>query len=133
MTYHEKGCVTMTNTNRITKKDRYNELLNIAEVAANADLVAFINHEIELLAKKNATTGERKPTKTQIANEGVKAEIFETLASCTEGVTCSELLKLNPALAEYSSQKIVALLRQLKNEGKVVREEVKGKAYFRVA
>ena len=129
MTYHEKGRVTMTNT-RITKKDRYNELLAIAEVAQNADLVAFINHEIELLAKKNATNGERKPTKTQIANEGIKAEILETLGACASGVTCSELLKLNPSLAEYSSQKIVALIRQLVNEGVATREVVKGKAYF---
>ena len=120
----------MTNT-RITKKDRFNQLLNIAEVKANADLVAFIEHEIELLAKKNASTGERKPTKTQIANEGIKAEILETLEGSTEGVTCSELLKLNPALAEYSSQKIVALIRQLVSEGKASREVVKGKAYFK--
>lgn len=122
----------MTNTNRITKKDRYNELLAIEAVKANPDLVAFIEHEMELLARKNATpSGERKPTKTQIANEGIKAEILETLNDCTEGVTCSELLKLNPALAEYSSQKIVALIRQLVAEGKASREVVKGKAYFK--
>ena len=122
----------MTNTNRITKKDRYNELLNIAEVAANPDLVAFIEHEMELLARKNATpSGEKKPTKTQIANEGIKAEILETLNGCAEGVTCSELLKLNPSLSEYSSQKIVALIRQLVTEGKASREVGKGKAYFK--
>lgn len=121
----------MTNT-RTTKKDHYNELLNIAEVAANPELVAFIEHEKELLARKNATpSGERKPTKTQIANEGIKAEILETLRSCSEGVTCSELLKMNPALAEYSSQKIVALIRQLVKDGSASREEVKGKAYFK--
>ena len=122
----------MTNTNRITKKDRYNELLNIAEVAANPDLVAFIEHEMELLARKNATpSGEKKPTKTQIANEGIKEEILETLNGCAEGVTCSELLKLNPSLSEYSSQKIVALIRQLVTEGKASREVGKGKAYFK--
>lgn len=119
----------MTNT-RITKKDRYNELLAIEAVKANADLVAFIEHEKELLAKKNATNGERKPTKTQIANEGIKAEILETLKGCASGVTCSELLKLNPSLAEYSSQKIVALIRQLVADGSATREVVKGKAYF---
>ena len=122
----------MTNTNRITKKDRYNQLLAIEEVKADPELVAFIEHEKELLARKNATpSGERKPTKTQIANEGIKAEILETLSGCAKGVTCSELLKLNPALAEYSSQKIVALIRQLVAEGKASREVVKGKAYFK--
>jgi hypothetical protein len=122
----------MTNTNRITKKDRYNQLLAIAEVKADPELVAFIEHEKELLARKNATpSGERKPTKTQIANEGIKAEILETPNGCSEALTCSELLKLNPALAEYSSQKIVALIRQLVAESKASREVVKGKAYFK--
>ena len=81
------------------------------------------------LAKRSASKSG-KPTKTQIANEGIKAEILETLGGCVRGVTCSELLKLNPSLAEYSSQKIVALIRQLVNEGVATREVVKGKAYF---
>ena len=124
----------MSNT-RITKKDRYNQLLALSAVAENADLVAFIEHEIELLERKNASAsnGTRKPTKTQIANEGIKAEILETLEGCSRNITCSELLKLNSSFAEYSSQKIVALLRQLVNEGKVTREVVKGKAYFTLA
>lgn len=118
----------MTNT-RITKKDRFNQLLAIAAVAENADLVAFINHEIELLERKNATTGERKPTKTQIANEGIKAEILDLMADGTSYLV-SDMIKMFPTLSEYPSQKIVALLRQLKNEGKVIRTEIKGKAYF---
>ena len=45
--------------NKITKRDNYNALLNIPEVASNAELVAFINHEIELLDRKNkAKSGE---------------------------------------------------------------------------
>ena len=119
----------MTNT-RITKKDRYNELLNIAEVAANPELVAFIEHEKELLARKNATpSGERKPTKTQIANEGIKAEMLDLMQSGTSYLI-SDMMKMFPTLAEYPSQKIVALMRQLVKDEKVVREEIKGKAYF---
>ena len=123
----------MSNT-RITKKDRFNQLLNIEAVKNNADLVAFINHEVELLERKNASAsnGTRKPTKTQIANEGIKAEIVEQMSN---GVSylISDMMKAFPSLSEYPSQKIVALVRQLVNEGKVTREVVKGKAYFTLA
>lgn len=123
----------MSNT-RITKKDRYNQLLALSAVAENADLVAFIEHEIELLERKNASAsnGTRKPTKTQIANEGIKAEIVEQMSN---GVSylISDMMKAFPSLSEYPSQKIVALVRQLVNEGKVTREVVKGKAYFTLA
>ena len=123
----------MTNT-RITKKDRFNQLLALESVKANSDLVAFIEHEIELLERKNASAsnGTRKPTKTQIANEGIKEEI---LAHMTAGTSylISDMMKMFPTLAEYPSQKIVALVRQLVNEGKVTREVVKGKAYFTLA
>ena len=122
----------MSNT-RITKKDRFNQLLGIAAVAENADLVAFINHEVELLERKNASaSGTRKPTKTQIANEGIKADI---VAQMSEGKSylISDMIKAFPSISEYPSQKIVALVRQLVSEGKVTREVVKGKAYFTLA
>ena len=121
----------MTNT-RITKKDRFNELLALDSVKANPALVAFIEHEIELLARKNATNPERKPTKNQLANEGIKAEIL-SLFTAGQPLTCSELVKQNPSLAEFSSQKIVALIHQLVKEGKLTREVVKGKAFFTLA
>lgn len=122
----------MSNT-RITKKDRFNQLLNIEAVKNNADLVAFINHEVELLERKNASaSGTRKPTKTQIANEGIKADI---VAQMSEGKSylISDMIKAFPSISEYPSQKIVALVRQLVSEGKVTREVVKGKAYFTLA
>ena len=123
----------MSNT-RITKKDRFNQLLNIEAVKNNADLVAFINHEVELLERKNASAsnGTRKPTKTQIANEGIKADI---VAQMSEGKSylISDMIKAFPSISEYPSQKIVALVRQLVSEGKVTREVVKGKAYFTLA
>lgn len=118
----------MTNT-RITKKDRFNQLLNIAEVKADPELVAFIEHEKELLARKNASTGERKPTKNQIANEGIKSEILDLMQSGTSYLI-SDMMKMFPTLADYPSQKIVALVRQLVQSGAVTREVIKGKAYF---
>ena len=53
---------------KMTKREKFELLLTIAEVQENEMLVEFINHELELLAKKNATGTLRKPTKTQLEN-----------------------------------------------------------------
>ena len=75
---------------------------------------------------------QRTPTKTQIVDEYIKAEILEAMSS-GQPYLISELLEQNPNLAEYPSQKIVALLRELVNESQLKREVIKGKAYFSLA
>lgn len=114
-------------TKKITKKDRFNQLLTLDAVKENADLVAFIQHELELLEKKNAS--DKKPTATQIANNGIKETILDTLAD-NKVMTITEMQKANPDLADLSNQKISALVRQLIAEGTVKKEEIKRKAYF---
>lgn len=95
----------------MTKKEMFAVIREA--MADNAEVVAFCDHEIELLSKKRSSS----PTKTQIANEAVKNEILDALAKVSEPVTVSEIL----ALLEnsYTNQKISALLRQLKDAGKV--------------
>ena len=115
----------MTNK-KLTKKDHFNALLALAEAQDNQTLVDFINHELELLTKKNST--ERKPTAAQKENEGIKAVILAALT--TTPTSISDLQKKDAALAEISNQKISALLRQLIIDNKVVRTEDKKKALF---
>lgn len=115
---------------KMTKKDRYNQLLAIADVKANKDLVDFINHELELLDRKNAS--DKKPTAQQVANEGVKEAIIEGMEK-DRLYTITEIQKNIPACNDLSNQRVSALVRQLKDEGKVVRTEDKRKAYFSLA
>lgn len=121
----------MATTKKITKRDNYNDLLAIPAVAENAQLVAFIEHEIELLDKKNSA--DKKPTAQQIANKGVMETIMQVLSENGGLMTVTDVQKSNPALAELSNQRISALLRQLKDENKVERVEDKRKAYFKIA
>ena len=114
-------------TKKITKRDRFNALLNMAEVKANPDMVAFIEHELELLAKKNSA--DKKPTAQQTANEGIKSAILEGMED-NRLYTVTELQKSIPDCAELSNQRVSALLRQMKDDGLVVRTEDKRKAYF---
>lgn len=118
---------------KITKRERFNQLLAIAEVNANADLKAFIEHELELLAKKSSSSSD-KPTAVQVANEGIKSEILEHMANEPNRLfTITEMQKEIEACAELTNQRISALIRQLKEDGKVERVEEKRKAYFKIA
>ena len=60
----------------MTKKEMFAEIRKV--VADNAEMVAFIDHEIELLNRKSGSP--RKPTKTQVENDGFKADILAALA-----------------------------------------------------
>ena len=118
---------------KMTKRDYFNSLLEIGAVKENEGLVKFIEHELELLAKKNAS-GTGKMTAVQVANEGIKAEILECMANEPNRLfTISEMQKVFPYCAEMSNQRVSALVRQLVADGKVERLEEKRKAVFRIA
>lgn len=114
---------------KMTKREKFEMLARIDEVASNPTLAEFIAHELELLAKKNSA--ERKPTAVQVANEGVKSVILEVLVANRNKMTISEMQKANAELGEMSNQRISALIRQLIADGKVERLEEKRKAYFK--
>lgn len=77
------------------------------------------------LAKRNK--GERKPTKTQRENEGVKAQIADLLTD--EGKQCKDIAE---ALG-ISGQKCSALLKQMVDAGLAEKYSEKRVTYFRVA
>lgn len=123
---------------RITKAQRFEDIkamLNGEPVTYGTDVataVEVIDHEIELLAKKNSGD-TKKQTATQKENEGYKEQILEFLAGCDTGVTCSQIFKAIPALSDFSNQKVSALCRQLKLAGRVTSYEEKGKTLFKLA
>ena len=118
----------MTNTTKkLTKRDHFTTLLTLSEVQADPALVDFINHELELLAKKNSA--EKKQTPVQIANEGIKDAIYDGMAE-NRLYSVTELIKEIPACAELTNQKVSNLLRQMMPE-RIERVEEKRKAYFR--
>ena len=121
----------MENTKKITKRDNFNKLLTIREVAEDTQLVEFINHELELLDRKSASHSTAK-TANQKANEEIKTNIVDALVQLGKS-TISELQASSEEMAEYSNQKLSALLKQLVDSKQVVRTMEKKKAYFEVA
>ena len=113
---------TTTTTKKMTKREQFATLL--AKYDFTPEERALIEHEIELLEKKNTS---KKPTAQQSANEGIKEAILEGLV---ERMTITEMQKSIPELAELSNQRISALVRQMVDAGIIIRTEDKRKAYF---
>ena len=125
----------MSNTKKLTKREKFEMLANITEVKANPMLVEFIEHELELLAKKNAS-GEGKMTTTQKENKELKDQILECMKKEPDKLfTISDMLKDFPFCRELNltNQRVSALVRQLKEDRKVERIVDKRKAYFKLA
>lgn len=116
-----------TSTPKLTKAQKFAMLRAIPAVAENAVLVEFIDHEVELLTKKNSA--DKKPTAQQVANAGIATAIIEGMEP-NRLYTVTEVIKSIPACADLTNQRVSALLRQLVEAGKVKRTEDKRKAYF---
>ena len=123
----------MTNVNvKMTKKDYFKALLAIEAVNANSAMVDFINHEIELLEKKNSN---RKPSKAQAENENIKELILDKMAeNVNQLFTATEIMKaVQPNVEiELTNQKVSALVRQLVEANLVKRIVDKRKTYFQI-
>lgn len=112
---------------KLTKKDYFNGFL--AKYPLTEDEKAFVNHELELLAKKNSA--DKKPTATQKANEGISKAILNGMAE-KRLYTITEMIKEIPECADLTNQKVSALVKILVDNGKLERVEDKRKAYFRL-
>ena len=111
----------------MTKRENYAELRTLALAGARSDLVAFIDHEVELLDKKNKAP--KKATRTQIENEGLKDRILDLLSGSAEPLTATAIGEV----LGISVNKASALLKQLVEDNSVTRAVIKRKAYFSVA
>lgn len=122
----------MANTQKITKAQKFAMLKAIPAVAENTLLVEFIDHELELLAKKNSA--EKKPTAQQTTNASIAEAILDHLADQpTRLFTITEIIKEVPECSELTNQRVSAIVRGLKDSGAVERIEDKRKAFFRSA
>ena len=122
-----------SNSTKVTKRERFEQLMEIVKasnVENSAELVAFIEHEVELLTKKNSRSG--KPTKTQVENETIKAQIISVLERVGKPMTVTQLLA-ESEFTGLSNQKVSALLTQLRKSGEVVRTIEKKVAFYSLA
>ena len=111
---------------KMTKRDYFEAIKN--KYALTKEEIAFIDHELELLEKKNSSKSSTE-TKTQKEHATIKEKLLTEMET-GKRYTISEMQKELSCCAELTNQKISALVRQLISENKVTRIEDKRKAYF---
>jgi hypothetical protein len=116
---------TTSSVRKPTKKQMFTDLL--AMPGLSQEQKDFIQHEIDLLEKKNS--GEKKPTAAQVANEALKVAIVEAVEP-NRLYTVTEMIKEIPALAGLTNQKVSPLANQLVEEGKLTKTVEKRRSYF---
>jgi hypothetical protein len=114
-------------TNKKTQKDYFNEIIALAQENGRDDLVKFCEDRIEKLGRKSTS---KKPTKTQVENEGIKDVILGVLGEVAPAT--ATMIATDPRV-NVSNQKVSALLRQLIESGEVVKATDKGKSLFSLA
>lgn len=110
---------------KITKREMFEQIRSHLTDEAE---IAFIDHELELLAKKNERKSD-KPTPKQVANADMIEKIYEAMET-GKAYRIAEIQALVPELAGASGQKVSALVKKMRDNVLVSRELVKGVAYF---
>lgn len=118
----------------MTKREMYTMTINILnETSApeKDELIAGLQHEIDLLNSKSSAS--RKPTKTQIENDGFKATIVAHLSLADTSKTIKELQSEISDLATLSNQRITHMLTDLVKAGTLTKDYVKKTPYYSIA
>lgn len=106
---------------KMTKREFYNAILAIETISA--EVREYAEASIQKLDETNAKRSS-KQTKTQLANEPIKAKILEILS--TAPMTSAVLREKFVANGEeISVQKVSSLCRQLVEEGFLSSNEIK--------
>ena len=127
----------------MTQREMYNTIKNIitgistedfealAPEFSREEIVEGIDARIEALNKKS--TGSKKPTKTQIENEGIYANILALMADGAAR-TNKAITDIYNTLygTDYSTNKIQAQVTKAVKGGALDRAVIKGVVYFTI-
>ena len=100
-----------------------------------SEAITKLSGMAEKLAEKRSTPSKADKEKSAehkaIADEIIL--VLSTEETVTTGMTVSEMQKASDKLAEYSNQKISAILRKMVDSGTIVKTVDKKKSYFSIA
>lgn len=120
-------CKLMEKMFNFTKREGFAKVAEILTNAGEGELVQFINHEMELLAKKSSKKANPEIEKNM-------EKVFGYLKGMNMPSTVKEIIatyNCNPI--EMSSARMTNILMKLCDEGRVTREKVKGAYRYSVA
>lgn len=122
--------------NKPTKRENFTEIAEILRGLGNEELAEVMEHEIELLTRKNASK-----SKAQKEKEAQNAEYADAVLAVLEGFAeptfVSEIIKAMPDAMTpengWSSQKMTPILGRLVADKQVVKTIVKGRSVYALA
>ena len=123
----KKGKVVNTMAKKPTKRELFAEIRALIPADRN-DLIEFVDNEVDLLNKKNASHSN-KPTERQKENADLIPVIYEGMVEGKQ-YTVSDLIAELPALAELNTQRVTPILGKMVKEVLVTSEKVKGRTYY---
>ena len=125
----------MEKVRKVTKKERFEMIKEIvlnAGLDNEAEMIEFLDNEINLLNKKRASGAK---TAKQKENEVLVERLYEVLAEIGRPVTVSELQAESEefTIGTMSNQRVSALMKKLTDAGRVTKTVDKKKSYFSIA
>lgn len=125
----------MEKVRKVTKKERFEMIKEIvlnAGLDNEAEMIEFLDNEINLLNKKRASGAK---TAKQKENEVLVERLYEVLVEIGRPVTVSELQADSEefAIGTMSNQRVSALMKKLTDAGRVTKTVDKKKSYFSIA
>lgn len=126
---------------KIAKAEKFAMLSAIVKESGNENaemLAQFIDHEVEMLAKKNKSSGSKAPSKKQIAKDAETAKnaekIFAFMAENPEKkFTVSDFIKSVEGLEGLTPQKVRPMLKPLLDTGAIATNKEKGRSVYFLA
>ena len=110
----------------MNKREKFSVIREV--VSANEEYAAFLTHEIELL--ENKATSPKKPTATQVENEGFKADIVAFLEGADAPKSIKEIQAGVPSVATLSNQRITHILTALVKSEVITKDYVKKVPFY---
>lgn len=115
-----------TSTSKVTNRDYFNMIIEMARANENNDMVEWANHQIELLDNKKANKKPSKATLEKRAeNERLADVLYEIIANSTDKAMNIAEIKAYDDFAELTSSKIAVIAGILIARGDIEKVIVK--------
>ena len=114
------------------KKTKVETIKSIIEkYGVSGEDKAFLEHEVELIAKRNSYKSS-KPTKKQVANDALTETLYNLLEEgvCYTATDLAGMLGTDAEGKAYSLQRVSAMLTKLKKSGAIATGTIKHRTYF---
>ena len=117
-------------TVKVSKKEIYKRMLEEKMIQENELYRELIEHEINLLERKNAN---RQVSGKTAENEILAEQLYQLMLKSNAETTIAEILQTKEFGIDkgYNSPKIVVLMKILSNQGKIEKRIVSRKTYYK--